>query len=97
MYSNRFEIAEGHSSAKINCDLKKHKYNIVLGIKDVNSDLMATTLLALKKEITGKASGLIELSTDDSLKLNGSIKFIDRKSTRLNSSHRCTSRMPSSA
>lgn len=81
MYSNRFEIAEGHSSAKINCDLKKHKYNIVLGIKDVNSDLMATTLLALKKEITGKASGLIELSTDDTLKLNGSIKFMVKNGT----------------
>lgn len=75
IHSNRFAIAEGHSSAKINCDLKKHKYNIVLGIKDVNSDLMATTILALKKEITGKASGIISLSTDDSLKLNGAIKF----------------------
>lgn len=81
MYSNRFEIAEGHSSAKINCDLKKHKYNIVLGIKDVNSDLMATTLLALKKEITGKASGLIQLNTDDTLKLNGSIKFMVKNGT----------------
>lgn len=81
MYSNRFEIAEGHSSAKINCDLKKHKYNLVLGIKDVNSDLMATTLLALKKEITGKASGIISLNTDDSLKLNGSIKFMVKNGT----------------
>ena len=81
MYSNRFEIAEGHSSAKINCDLKKHKYNIALGIKDVNSDLMATTLLALKKEITGKASGLIQLNTDDTLKLNGSIKFMVKNGT----------------
>ena len=27
----------------------------------------------------------------------GKYTFIDRKSTRLNSSHRCTSRMPSSA
>ena len=75
MYSNRFEIAEGHSSAKINCDLKKHKYNLVLGIKDVNSDIIATTLLALPREITGKASGIIALNTDDSLKMNGSIKF----------------------
>ena len=81
IYSNRFAIAEGHSSAKINCDLKKHKYNIVLGIKDVNSDLMATTLLALKKEITGKASGIIALNTDDSLKLNGSIKFMVKNGT----------------
>ena len=75
MYSNRFEIAEGHSSAKVNCDLKKHKYSLVLGIKDVNSDIIATTLLALPREITGKASGIIALNTDDSLKMNGSIKF----------------------
>ena len=81
MYSNRFEIDEGHSSAKINCDLKKHKYNLVLGIKDVNSDLMATTLLALPREITGKASGIIALNTDDSLKLNGSIKFMVKNGT----------------
>ncbi len=81
MYSNRFNIAEGYSSAKINCDLKKHKYNLVLGIKDVNSDIIATTLLALKKEITGKASGLISLNTDDSLKLNGSIKFMVKDGT----------------
>ena len=47
-----------------------------VGIKDVNSDLMASTILQLKKEITGKASGLIELNTDDSMKLNGSIKFL---------------------
>lgn len=75
MYSNRFEIAEGHSSAKINCDLKKHLYSLVLGIKDVNSDVIATTLLALPREITGKASGIIALNTDDSLKMNGFIKF----------------------
>jgi hypothetical protein len=75
MHSNKFEIAEGHSSAKINCDLKKHKYAVRLGIKEVNADLIATTILELKKEISGKASGLIELNTDDSMKLNGSIKF----------------------
>lgn len=75
IFSNRFEIAEGHSSAKIDCDLKKHKYAIRLGIKDVNSDIIATNLVNLPKEIDGKASGLIELNTDDSLKLNGSIKF----------------------
>lgn len=73
--SNRFDIAEGTSSAKINCDLKNHKYNIWLGIKEVNSDIMATSLLNLSKEIQGKASGLIELNTDDSLKLNGRIQF----------------------
>ena len=42
---------------------------------------MATTILALKKEITGKASGLISLNTDDSLKLNGSIKFVVKDGT----------------
>ncbi len=73
--SNKFDIAEGTSSAKINCDLKNHKYNIWLGIKEVNSDIMATSLLNLSKEIQGKASGLIELNTDDSLKLNGRIQF----------------------
>ncbi len=73
--SNRFDIAEGISSTKVECDLKKHLYSIKLGIKDVNSDIMATSLLALKREISGKASGLIELNTDDSLKLNGLIKF----------------------
>ena len=73
--SNRFDIAEGHSSTKINCDLKNHKYNIVLGIKDVNSDLMSTTILNLPREISGKASGLLSLHTDNSLKLNGIIKF----------------------
>ena len=79
--SNRFDIAEGHSSADINCDLKNQKYNIKLGIKDVNSDLMSTAILNLKREISGKASGLIDLNTDDSLKLNGSIKFIVKDGT----------------
>lgn len=75
VHSNRFEIAEGHSSAKIECDLKKHKYSVVLGILNVNSDIMSTSILNLKREISGKASGLISLNTDESLKLNGSIKF----------------------
>lgn len=73
--SNLFEIAEGHSTAKVNCDLKNQKYYLRLGIKEVNSDIMSTAILNLKREITGKASGLIELNTDESLKLNGIIKF----------------------
>ena len=36
---------------------------------------MTTTLLNLPREISGKASGLIEINTDDSMKLNGQIKF----------------------
>jgi len=79
--SNKFDIAEGTSSVKINCDLKKHLYDIKLGIKDVNSTTMSESLLNLPREISGKASGLIELNTDDSLKLNGSIKFIVQNGT----------------
>ncbi len=79
--SNRFEIADGHSSADINCDLKKQKYDVKLGIKDVNSDIMSTTILNLPKEISGKASGLIHLYTDASLKLNGNIKFAIKDGT----------------
>ena len=81
VHSNRFDFAEGHSSCKVHCDLKNHKYSIKLGIKDINSDLIATTLLALKREISGKASGIMELNTDDSLKLNGSIKFTVQNGT----------------
>lgn len=73
--SNKFDIAEGTSSAKINCDLKNHKYNIWLALVQVNSDIIATSLLNLPNEINGKASGLMELYTDDSLKLNGRIQF----------------------
>lgn len=73
--SNKFDIAEGISTIKVLCDLNKHKYYLRLGVKDVNSDIMSTTLLNLPKEISGKASGLIELNTDDSMKLNGIIKF----------------------
>ena len=73
--SNRFDFAEGISSLKVFCDLKNHKYNIKLGVKDINADQIATTLLALPKEISGKAKGFINLNTDDSLKLNGQIKF----------------------
>lgn len=73
--SNKFDIAEGISTIKVNCDLNKHKYYMRLGVKDVNSDLMSTTILNLPREISGKARGLIELNTDDSMKLNGQIKF----------------------
>ncbi len=73
--SNKFDIGEGTSGAKIVCDLVNQKYSLKLGIKDVNSDLFSTALLNLKREISGKASGLIELNTDKTLKLNGSIKF----------------------
>ncbi len=79
--SNKFNIAEGTSSAKIECDLKKHKYSVLLGARDVNSDIMATSLLNLPKEIDGKASGVIDLNTDDSLKLNGKIGFVVNNGT----------------
>ena len=73
--ADKFDFAEGQTTAKIDCDLKNHKYNIWLALINVNSDLLATTLLNLPKEINGKASGLLDLNTDDSLKLNGRIQF----------------------
>lgn len=73
--ADKFDFAEGQTTAKIDCDLKNHKYNIWLALINVDSDLLATTLLNLPKEINGKASGLLELNTDDSLKLNGRIQF----------------------
>ena len=79
--SNRFDFAEGHSSAHVCCDLKNHKYHVKLGAKDVNSDIIATSLLDLKKEISGKASGLIDIHTDETLKLNGTIKFVVKDGT----------------
>ena len=79
--SNRFDFAEGISSCKVVCDLKNHLYSVKLGVKDIDSDVIATSLLALKKEISGKASGIIEINTDDSLKLNGIIKFVIKDGT----------------
>ncbi len=75
IHSNKFNIAEGTSSAKVWCDLKKQLYKITLGIKDVDSDAIATSLLNLPREISGKARGIIFLETDKNLKLNGSMKF----------------------
>ena len=73
--SNKFDFAEGISTAKIRCDLSKPTFWVRLGAKDINSDIMATALLNLKREISGKASGLIILESDASLKLNGEMKF----------------------
>jgi len=73
--SNKFNFAEGISTLKVVCDLIKHNYYIRLGAKDVETDPIASSLLGLQKEIRGKAKGLIELNTDDSLKMNGVIKF----------------------
>lgn len=79
--SNRFDIAEGISSVDVNCDLVKFLYKIKLGIKDVDANAISTALLNLSKEITGKASGIIDLNMDESLKLNGEMKFIIKDGT----------------
>ena len=79
--SNRFDIAQGHSSLKTECDLVNLKYNVKLGVKDIDSDLMASTLFNLNKEITGRASGIMDLSTDRTAKLNGKMKFIIKEGT----------------
>ena len=73
--SNRFDIANGHSSAKIDCNLKQHKYHMLLGVKDIDMDIIASNLLQLPKEISGKAKGFIDFNTDNSMKINGSMKF----------------------
>ncbi|MBR6163664.1 hypothetical protein IKQ26_07240 [bacterium] len=73
--SNRFDFAQGESSLRANFDLINKKYNVKLGVLRVDSDTIANALLDLKKEITGKASGFMDLTTDDSMKLNGTIKF----------------------
>ena len=79
--SNKFDFAEGHSSCHVFCDIKNHKYHVVLGAKDVNSDIIASSLLGIEKEISGLASGIIDIHTDKSLKLNGEIKFLVKDGT----------------
>lgn len=74
--SNRFDIAQGTSSLKVECDLNKLKYYIKLGVKGIDSNLMAKTLFNLDREITGAANGIIELYGDETLKMNGDIKFL---------------------
>lgn len=75
LQSNKFDIAEGISTLKVRADLIKNKYYLRLGVKDVNSTVMADALLGLPREISGKAMGLVEINSDASLKLNGDIKF----------------------
>lgn len=75
LQSNKFDIAEGISTLKVKADLIKNHYYLRLGVKDVNSDVMASAILGLPREISGKARGLIEINTDETLKLNGDIKF----------------------
>ena len=73
--ARKFNIADGISSLKVLCDLKKKKYELKLGVKDVNSEKMSSSLLNITREISGKSSGFIELNTDETMKLNGIMKF----------------------
>ena len=73
--SNKFDFAKGTSSLNVNCDLLNEKYNIVLDAKEVDTDAIATSVLNLGKEITGKANAKLEFNTDSSMKLNGKIDF----------------------
>ena len=73
--SNRFDIADGISSLRVKADLANRNYYLKLGVREVDSNIMATSILGLPRQISGKAKGLIELSADSSLKLNGDIKF----------------------
>ena len=73
--SNRFDIADGISTLRVNADLVNQKYSLRLGVKEVDSNIMATAILGLPRQISGKAKGLIDIHADKSLKLNGDIKF----------------------
>ncbi|MBQ2644389.1 hypothetical protein IJG14_02290 [bacterium] len=73
--SNRFDFAEGVSSLKLNCDLLNEKYRIILGGKNIDTDIVSTSILNLNKEITGKTNAILDLNTDKNAKLNGKIKF----------------------
>ena len=73
--SNRFDIADGISSLRVNADLVNRKYAMKLGVKDVDSNIMATAILGMPRQISGKAKGFIDLNADKTLKLNGDIKF----------------------
>ena len=73
--SNRFDIADGISTLRVKADLVKQNYYLKLGVREVDSNIMATSILGLPRQISGKAKGLIELNADSSLKLNGNIKF----------------------
>ena len=73
--SNRFDIADGHSSLRVKADLVNRKYNLKLGVREVDSNVMASSILGLPNQISGKAKGFINLNTDETLKLNGDIKF----------------------
>lgn len=73
--SNKFDFAEGISTLKVYCDLLKQTYSIRLGAKDVNIDAISTSILNLSREISGKASALLEFNTDKTAKLNGKIQF----------------------
>lgn len=73
--SNKFDFAKGISTLKFYADLAKQKASIRLGGKDVDSNLIASDILNLPREISGKADALIELYTYKGSGLNGSIKF----------------------
>lgn len=79
--SNKFDFAKGGASTKVYCDLMKHKYSVLIAARKVDADVIASNLLGLKKEITGLAGSTINLYTDDSMKMNGTIRFQVKKGT----------------
>ena len=74
-WSNKFDIAEGTAGTDITCDLFNQTYKMILDVNKVDSDIIATSLLQLPGEITGPATGKIELNADKSLKVNGKMTF----------------------
>ena len=73
-------IGEGNSHT-LNF-LLGQKYNIHLGAKTIDADILATNLLNLKNEISGKGSAIIDFATDNTFKLNGTIDILRAQYTR---------------
>ena len=73
---------------------------LINNLKNIDADVLLILTAIDKVKIHYKKEneeGLSKLSIDDAKRYISEGEFADRKSTRLNSSHPTTSRMPSSA
>src|SRR3546814_3823742 len=64
-----------------------------LQLGDDTAAALGVNIAATRVLVVVSAVGMIAIATA----VSGPIAFVDRQSTRLNSSHSCSSRMPSSA
>ena len=54
--SNRFDIADGESTLRVDADLINRKFHFRLGVRNVDSNIMASSLLGLPRQISGKTA-----------------------------------------